>query len=194
MVKDVCYEICGDGLNLGFWWCDDGNYESGDGCSSICHIERGWECTPFPSWTSTATTKCKEICGDGIDQLYYECDDGNLINGDGCSSTCTIETGYTCWGGDQHVADKCYEICGDGITVKTTAGKCDDGNIWNGDGCSEICLIEIGWVCGGGTLTTIDTCYETCGDGMHAGGLACDDGNLVNGDGCSSTCTIESGW
>ena len=26
----------------------------------------------------------------------HECDDGNLVDGDGCSSTCSIETGYTC--------------------------------------------------------------------------------------------------
>jgi cysteine-rich repeat protein len=25
-----------------------------------------------------------------------ECDDGNVVNGDGCSNTCTIESGYTC--------------------------------------------------------------------------------------------------
>ncbi len=25
-----------------------------------------------------------------------ECDDGNIVNGDGCSSTCQLETGYSC--------------------------------------------------------------------------------------------------
>lgn len=25
--------------------CDDGNTLNGDGCSSICRIENGWECT-----------------------------------------------------------------------------------------------------------------------------------------------------
>ena len=24
------------------------------------------------------------------------CDDGNIVSGDGCSSTCTLETGYVC--------------------------------------------------------------------------------------------------
>lgn len=37
-----------------------------------------------------------ETCGDGLNLGQYECDDGNLINGDGCSSLCTIEPGYTC--------------------------------------------------------------------------------------------------
>lgn len=35
------------------------------------------------------TSNCIEICGDG--KLYnLPCDDGNLVNGDGCSSTCAI--------------------------------------------------------------------------------------------------------
>ena len=85
MTPDKCYEICGDGLNYGFWWCDDGNFESGDGCSSICHVERGWSCT---AGTTTTRSVCTEICGDGVDLLYYPCDDGNLKSGDGCSSTC----------------------------------------------------------------------------------------------------------
>lgn len=28
-----------------------------------------------------------------------DCDDGNLVNGDGCSSTCTVEAGWSCTGG-----------------------------------------------------------------------------------------------
>lgn len=39
---------------------------------------------------------CKEICGDGIDLGQVECDDGNLINGDGCSTDCKIEYGFEC--------------------------------------------------------------------------------------------------
>src|SRR5262249_6004600 len=30
-------------------------------------------------------------CGDGIVQAGEQCDDGNLMNGDGCSSNCTLE-------------------------------------------------------------------------------------------------------
>jgi len=28
-----------------------------------------------------------------------ECDDGNTVNGDGCSDNCTIEAGFICFGG-----------------------------------------------------------------------------------------------
>ena len=37
-----------------------------------------------------------EICGDGYNMGTYECDDGNNIDGDGCSSTCKIEKGFEC--------------------------------------------------------------------------------------------------
>ena len=32
------------------------------------------------------------VCGNGILEGVEECDDGNIVSGDGCSSTCTIET------------------------------------------------------------------------------------------------------
>jgi cysteine-rich repeat protein len=31
------------------------------------------------------------MCGDGILDVYEECDDGNTVDGDGCSSVCEIE-------------------------------------------------------------------------------------------------------
>ena len=94
---DDCYEICGDGLDLGQYWCDDGDTESGDGCSSNYHIERGYTCT---GGTTTTPDVCTEICGDGIDHFWYECDDGNLEDGDGCDSSCVIEVGFRCFGGN----------------------------------------------------------------------------------------------
>jgi len=40
---------------------------------------------------------CMEICGDGRTLGQLECDDGNLIDGDGCSRACYIEEGWKCW-------------------------------------------------------------------------------------------------
>jgi cysteine-rich repeat protein len=43
---------CGDGFvwNVdGLEACDDGNSESGDGCSALCAIETNWACTGEPS-------------------------------------------------------------------------------------------------------------------------------------------------
>ncbi len=41
---DICDEICGDGLNIGFHQCDDGNLIVGDGCNHHCQKEVGWFC------------------------------------------------------------------------------------------------------------------------------------------------------
>ena len=36
------------------------------------------------------------VCGNGSKEGGENCDDGNTTNGDGCSSACAIEAGYTC--------------------------------------------------------------------------------------------------
>ena len=48
-------------------------------------------------------------CGDGVRVTGEECDDGNILNNDGCSSLCTIESGYVCRGGNTTylAADAC---------------------------------------------------------------------------------------
>jgi cysteine-rich repeat protein len=52
--------------------------------------------------------------GDGRYHMPEECDDGNLNNGDGCSSKCTIETAFECAPerivyDDSVVSDRCFE-------------------------------------------------------------------------------------
>lgn len=58
---------------------------------------------------------CTTICGDGKwVPLTEGCDDGNNNSGDGCSSTCHIETGFYCTGNDP---SSCVSHCGDGIVA-----------------------------------------------------------------------------
>lgn len=57
--------------------------------------------------TATTPDICTEICGDGRDYKTYPCDDGNNIDGDGCSANCNIETGWTCNFGDFPFPDIC---------------------------------------------------------------------------------------
>lgn len=40
-----CKEICGDGINMGQYECDDGNTVDGDGCDHNCHKEGNAICT-----------------------------------------------------------------------------------------------------------------------------------------------------
>ena len=64
------------------------------------------------------TTKdtCLEVWGDGkrfnSNSTYW--DDGNTYNGDGCSSTCKVESGYSCTGGSSSVKDIWSDIWCDG--------------------------------------------------------------------------------
>merc|ERR1719460_3094451 len=46
--------------------------------------------------------------------------------------------------------------CGDGR--KSPSEACDDGNSVSGDGCSEVCKVEDGWVCTHGTERHPDSC------------------------------------
>ncbi len=125
------------------------------------------------------------ICGDWVVSPGEGCDDGNLIDGDGCDATC-MPTG-----------------CGNG--VRTADEVCDDGNIVNGDGCDANCTfsvcgngaVAVGEVCDDGNSVDGDGCdanctLSVCGNGVRASGEGCDDGNLESGDGCSSACMIEA--
>jgi len=50
-------------------------------------------------------------CGDGYRMSPEQCDDGNAVSGDGCSSTCREEAGYWCRGGGVASADTCAGAC-----------------------------------------------------------------------------------
>ena len=48
--------------------------------------------------------------------------------------------------------------CGDGYNI--VEHECDDGNNNTGDGCDNVCAVEFGWRCYGGTPETADFCYK----------------------------------
>jgi cysteine-rich repeat protein len=68
------------------------------------------------------TLPAAPVCGDNVVEVPEACDDGNLDDGDGCSSLCLLEG------------------CGDGVVV--VPEQCDDGNVVLGDGCDELCQLE----------------------------------------------------
>lgn len=225
---------CGDGIIERSEQCDDGNTDSGDGCSRICQIEANWDCptegeactylgvcgngilttnkvcddsntesddgcsgdcqTVEPGYICRVPGKpCAPRCGDGMIIGYETCDDGNADSGDGCSSTCKIEPGFGCTG----TPSTCEPtVCGNG-DLETGEG-CDDGNALPYDGCSPTCQIEP--KCGtydaqGNPTSAVGACETSCGDGILLRGVEeCDDGNVLDGDGCSHTCEEEPGW
>jgi cysteine-rich repeat protein len=126
-------------------------------------------------------------CGNGLPDSGETCDDGNIIDGDGCSHSCKTEM---CGNGDMDPGEKCddgnvlngdgcsadcksVEVCGNGIPDVTEA--CDDGNMTSGDGCSSNCKSTE--ICG----NNIPDIRELCDDGGKAGG--CND-DCQGGTGC----------
>ena len=121
-------------------------------------------------YTNSSSKVAFAICGNSIREEGEQCDDGRLFSGDGCSSTCQIESGYSCSG----APSVCSAGCGDGITTGTE--QCDDGNFNNNDGCTNYCQSDSD---GDGIGNLIDNCpdnanptqTDTDGDGI---GDACD--------------------
>ena len=174
---------CGDSAINGTDVCDDGNTTAGDGCSTTCTAEAGFDCN------TASPTVCTAVCGDGMrvgaESAANGCDDSNTTAGDGCGATCLVESGFSCTG----APSLCMTGCGDGIVAGTET--CDDSNTTDGDGCAMSCASETGFSCTGSP----STCTATCGDGTLAVGReTCDDMNVAAGDGCSATCATEPGF
>jgi fibro-slime domain-containing protein len=188
--------VCGNGRVDPGEVCDDGNTVPGDGCSADCTtIEPGWTCRQGADAGSTdAGSTCTMVpantCGDRVIGPRESCDDGNMTAGDGCSTSCIVEQGWTC----PTPGQPCSRIafCGDGALNLNLGEQCDDGNVTPGDGCSATCRVELNFTC----PTPNQPCVSTvvCGDGRISGSEQCDDHNAGGGDGCSSTCQVESGW
>jgi fibro-slime domain-containing protein len=181
-----CARVCGNGQLDSGETCDDGNIYSGDGCSSTCQVESAYSCwVPGLPCVYTPPPAAPQ-CGNGALEPGESCDDGNVKGGDGCSSTCQLETG---WGCAQPGRPCVAAQCGDGILAGSE--QCDDGNTRAADGCSPTCTSETGAVCPPSAGACIPM---VCGDGRMTGVEQCDDANARDGDGCSSSCQLEIGW
>jgi cysteine-rich repeat protein len=175
---------CGNGVIDEGEQCDDGNHDNSD----FCPDGKGGTCQYGG-------------CGDGfLWEREEECDDGNLVDGDGCSSRCLRES---------------EGVCGDGVLDE--GEECDDGNQTNHDACPDgedgtcrpatcgdgFIYVDGGEECDDGDGDNTDVCPDgeggtcrvaTCGDGfVHDGEEECDDG--ANGDpcdGCLDACTSHT--
>lgn len=136
---------------------------------------------PSPGNDAASFVTRTTACGDGLAEGTEACDDANVAAGDGCSSACVVEPGFTC----PMAGMLCAPICGDGLVLGAEA--CDDGNETPADGCSA-CLVDDGWACTGAPSTCA---AAACGDGIVAGAEACDDGDVDAGDGCDAACVVE---
>lgn len=155
---------------------------------------------------------CTTTCGNGLRITNEACDDGNVVDGDGCDAECAIEPGYACYeptGG----ASVCTYTCGDGL-IDPPAETCDDGELNDDvapDGCRTSCrlafcgdgVLDTGEVCDSGSEvsdTVADACRSTCvpaycGDGVVDTGERCDpgDGSALDAALCQRGCNEGAG-
>ena len=129
-------------------------------------------------------------CGNGIKEEGEVCDDGNRIDGDGCSRDCYGYSGWECVENERGKSE-CTQVCGNGVLEIEKGEECDDGNQEWDDGCSLFCQVGRGWDCteSGGR----SSCVEVCGNNVLEDdkGEECDDGNRANGDGCDADCGLQ---
>lgn len=115
-----------------------------------------------PHFSEHGTADFDPECGNGQVEQNEACDDGNSNDGDGCSSSCTIETGYHCpTAGDFNTPSVCGPECGDGLRVGDE--QCDNGDATGCD--NTACTVDNNYYCTGGSATTIDTCSQ-CSESM----------------------------
>src|SRR5688572_18469250 len=160
-------------------------------------------------------------CGDGSTTGGFGiniCDDGNLVNGDGCDETCSIEPGFEC---SDPLAIEGASVCaptacGNGLSTvgefQTNINEeCDEGAN-NSDTTPNACRTDCSRpVCGDGLVDdlfdeqcddaalnadTPDSCrtdclLPSCGDSIVDSNEQCDDGNVLDDDGCSAGCLVE---
>ncbi len=103
---------------------------------SVCRDEQGTQAScPYVATVSEEPTRC---CGDGVQIPGEECDDGNSVNGDGCSSTCQNEGVSACCG-----ATACRDLPDASATSQSDC-RAGGGYLVPGKSCSEInsCGIE----------------------------------------------------
>jgi cysteine-rich repeat protein len=112
-----CSKSCGNGVidpgetcepagnNLCPTSCDDADNCTTDlktGSSANCNLQcthvlittphNNDLCCPKNGGNANNDSDCVPSCGNGLLEGTEQCDDGNLLNGDGCSSSCTVES------------------------------------------------------------------------------------------------------
>ena len=153
----------------------------------------------------TYETIMRGACGDFTKDTDEGCDDGNILNGDGCSFDCQLEVSGCANEGSQFskVFTTQYPFnCCSGLTEwnsgmdtrKVVDGVCVQTGLASGSpigtciNCGNHICEPIETIC-----NCPDDCNEVCGDTQVQAGEECDDGNTINTDSCISCKTAYCG-
>ena len=132
-----------------------------------------------PEWAECLFNDICLGCGDGVIDLGEECDDENSDDGDGCSSSCTVEGGYTCDASEP-------SVCTDDDECDLGTDNCDINATCDNIPGSFTCTCNSGYSGDGETCTDDDEC--------DLGTDNCDiNATCANTPG-SFTCTCNSGY
>lgn len=165
---------CGNGKIEGTEQCDDGNTQSGDGCSKTCLVEYlynncidsdGGEKASIQGKTSKGDVSSTDTCTSTNTLSEYFCRDNAIVS-------TTIRCANTCQLG---ACTPATNVCGNNIIE--TPETCDDGNTTSYDGCSNTCKTEI-------------ACNDSDGGSVAEKKGNITQGAIVSTDNCSSTTTL----
>jgi fibro-slime domain-containing protein len=156
---------CGNGKKEAGESCDKGAdnglfFGDASGCSKTCTQEPNCR-------TGGVTAACQTPCGDANIDPGEDCDDGNQVDGDGCSKACKVEGGFTC-AAEEH---KDTQACSDGgaecLVLPITYRDFDGQNV-SGSGHPDFFYLGGGSTCvpnaSGNkdpTLVSTNTCWTS---------------------------------
>ena len=160
LLLDVAVPVCGTTTQF------DAEDTSGDAVSRVV-VGNVAAASGVPSSFGLVTQFSSSDCGDGVMDVGEQCDDGNTLNGDCCSSTCQYDTSTVVCrasGGACDLAESCTG----------SSGTCPaDAKQPNGTGCDD-----------GSACTQTDQC-DGAGTCVGTDPLDCDDGDACTADSCT---------
>ncbi|MEK6940235.1 MAG: hypothetical protein AABX31_05915, partial [Nanoarchaeota archaeon] len=130
----------------------------------------------------------ESVCGNVLKEGTEQCDDGNNQNGDGCSSACMTESGFTCTGEPSVCTPAPQQVCTpkqyecETATARKQCNADGTGYLYAKDYPAMNCAQ--GETCSNG-ICVMQQPQQVCGNGVKDGTEQCD-GNDLGGATCVS--------